>query len=387
LTFLKEEKLLMNLGIMIFSRCFACAALLFVVCSTSSNSSFAESPPTEGESLILKAHALSNTAASEEQYTRVIDLCRQASEHNLSAELVRYNNQLRSWAQNRRGEVRIKQGDLAGAATDFEVAVALVNNSWRALYNRALCSARQRQYDRALADLDKVLKLKGQFAAAYFHRGEVRRELGQFSKARADFDVYIDSRPDDPEAYAARGHVLFQLGQRKSGVADLYSALKLDSRCVSALVYRGEAFCELGYFDKAARDFRAAIEIDADSGRAYRSAAWLMATCPDENFQNGPLAVEAARKAVELAGDKPSIRELDTLAAAEANQGDFDAAKKTLVAAMKLASNTERELLASRLELYQQEKPYRIATAAKPEKIAEQAAGEVEVPVEGPELQ
>ena len=333
--------------------------------------------PVDAQSLILKAHALSNTADSIEDYDRVISLCREASQGALSVELQRYVKQLRSWNHNRRGLLRIDAGKFDDAASDFEMAVALMPNNWRALHNRALSSARAQNWARALTDLDKVLQFKNELVEAYFHRAEVHREMGQFAKARDDYDIYIDSHSDDAEAYAGRGAARFALGKRKSAVADLYNAIKLDPNNASALTYRGEAFTELGYYDKAARDLRNAIQAAPNSARAYRSAAWLMATCPEDDLRNAALALEAAGKAIELAV-APSFREFDVLAAAQANRGNFDAAKKTLTDAMRLATNLERQTLAARLKLYAQNKPLRIGTAAEPANLAE---GTVDGPV------
>ena len=68
---------------------------------------------------------------------------------------------------------------------------------------------------------------------------------------------------------------------------------------------------------------------------------------------------------------KPAFEDLDTLAAAQANRGDFDAAKRTLTQAMKVASNAQRHVLAERLKLYQQSEPYRLPGGANSEKLAD----------------
>ena len=67
-----------------------------------------------------------------------------------------------------------------------------------------------------------------------------------------------------------------------------------------------------------------------------------MATCPDENFRNPALAVEAAEKAIALDGDS-DYRYLETLAAAHANAGNFDAATVAQKKVIELAPPEQRQ--------------------------------------------
>ncbi len=87
--------------------------------------------------------------------------------------------------------------------------------------------------------------------------------------------------------------------------------------------------------------------------------AWQRATSEDENYRDGELAVEAATRACELTGwGRDSM--LDTLAAAYAETGDFEAAVKWQLNAIQLLQDeSEKDDYESRLKLYQQKKPYR----------------------------
>ncbi len=81
------------------------------------------------------------------------------------------------------------------------------------------------------------------------------------------------------------------------------------------------------------------MKIDDKLGAAYRGAAWIMATCPDERFRNPEAALAAAQKAMEFDGDKDP-RYIDTLAAAYAVNGQFDSAGAILEAHMdKIPAN------------------------------------------------
>jgi len=92
---------------------------------------------------------------------------------------------------------------------------------------------------------------------------------------------------------------------------------------------------------------------------AYNARAWLRATCSDEAFRNGKLAVESATRACELtAANNASF--LDTLAAACAEAGDFHAAIKWQQKAVGLLATKDplRPEIESRLLLYQANKQF-----------------------------
>ena len=93
--------------------------------------------------------------------------------------------------------------------------------------------------------------------------------------------------------------------------------------------------------------------------RALNSLAWLRATCPEADVRNGKEAVELALKACELSEWK-DWRMIDTLAAAYAEQGDFDGAIKYQKQVLQTGkSSNEYDKIKRHLALYEQHTPYR----------------------------
>ena len=90
-------------------------------------------------------------------------------------------------------------------------------------------------------------------------------------------------------------------------------------------------------------------------------AAWLMATSSDASLRNGADAVELARRAVQLVGEREPTT-LDTLAAAYAEAGRFPDAVQTARRALTLARQQGNRALAKSIEeklpLYEAQKPY-----------------------------
>ena len=114
----------------------------------------------------------------------------------------------------------------------------------------------------------------------------------------------------------------------------------------------------MGHFGEALADYARTIELDPEFAHAYRNGAWLLATCPDERYRDPENAVLGARQALEYSyGDRHVA--LDTLAAALASKGQFEAAIQTETEAVDLAPEDAKFTYLSRLQLYQDRVPFR----------------------------
>src|SRR5205823_3114801 len=123
------------------------------------------------------------------------------------------------------------------------------------------------------------------------------------------------------------------------------------------------AFCNRGYawdkkqeYEKAITDYNQAKKLDPNLADAYNAPAWILATCPDAKHRDGPAAIKLATKACELVGWRDA-NDLDTLAAAYAESGDFTSALEQLNKAIAL--DPKNSLLRDHLKLLQDEKPIR----------------------------
>ena len=69
----------------------------------------------------------------------------------------------------------------------------------------------------AIADYDKALKIKPNYAETYYNRGQAKSYLGQHEAAIADYDKAIQLNPKEAEAHNNRGVSKVSLGQFKMG--------------------------------------------------------------------------------------------------------------------------------------------------------------------------
>src|SRR5271157_1708182 len=92
-----------------------------------------------------------------------------------------------------------------------------------------------------------------------------------------------------------------------------------------------------------------------------RALTWLLATCPNRAFRDGPRAVQEGTMACELTHWKSAER-LDALSAAYAEAGDFTWAVKWQAQAVKLLPPGDKKLLRlylARQAMYEFRHPYR----------------------------
>lgn len=145
--------------------------------------------------------------------------------------------------------------------------------------------------------------------------------------------------------------------------AALYTAaLKMRPDPVNAaMLYmeRGAVHAEWKRHGAAVADYDRASRLRPREAWLHNDAAWLRATSPDPAVRNGKMAVRQATRACELTAWKDSD-ELDTLAAAYAEVGDFDAALRWQKEAIARAPLAQRTKMHRRLSLYQNRTPYRL---------------------------
>jgi tetratricopeptide (TPR) repeat protein len=324
---------------------------------------------------VRQVFAKSKTAKTIADYNEILAGCTEALAGKNDPATRKYLVQLKGWAANRRGEAYSQEAAQLSsegkveearerdqqALADFETAVTTDPTRWKALHNRGVSYALVGRYEEALNDLTKAIELNGLYVNTWFNRAEVRYELGQYEDAANDYTEVIDRQPDDFGAYTGRGHSWFRMGEFDKALADYSRSVTLDAKSAGALVNRGDTYRQLGNWTSAAADYRAALKLDGEYGRAYRAAAWLMATCPNEKFRNVDLALSAAEKAIELDGAEDYLYH-DTLAAALASAGKYSEAVTAAEQALTSASEEARLGIEERLSLYRGGKPYRLST-------------------------
>ena len=222
-----------------------------------------------------------------------------------------------------KGSVWLSKGDTELAMRDYNEALRLNPNLALAYNHRGIAWKMKGELANAIQDYSTAIRNDPKLASAYINRGNAWLKQGEYEKAKQDFADAIQLDPLNARAFFTRGLAASKHGEFKAAIEDYTTAIRLDAKHASAYHNRANVWQQLAEFDNAIQDYSAAIQLNPLEAKSYHNLAWLLATCPQENYRHGTRAVELALKACELAQWK-NLDYLDTLAASYAEAGDWE---------------------------------------------------------------
>ena len=179
-----------------------------------------------------------------------------------------------------------------------------------------------------------------------------------------------------------RGHLYDRKKEYRKAVADYSAAIELNPRTALAYLARAHAYRPLREYARVIADCEEAIRLAPDDHGPYTNLAWLLATCVDGRIRDGKKALDYARQACKLTKYKDA-NDLENLAAAHAELGEFAEAVKWQAKAIEMATDYGEPSLRMarlRLKLFGEKKPYRDETDDETI-VPNDAANEKEAPL------
>ena len=248
------------------------------------------------------------------------------------------------------------------AQAEADKAIAAAPTRWNLYEQRAEFEKWLNQPDKSIADLDQAIKLsKTRNAQLYTERGQAFLAKKDYDRALENLKEAADIGPNDTDTLDALASAYGGKKEYAQQVATLTRLLEIEPAQVDALINRAAAHLELGQRQEALDDYRRAYKLRPYDAEAANDLSWFLCTCPDAKLRDGKRALELANHACELS-EWTQAWYIDTLAAAYAEQRDFDEAIVWQQRAIDLAGQSQKELsdeLQKRLELYKKGLPYR----------------------------
>lgn len=135
--------------------------------------------------------------------------------------------------------------------------------------NRANYYSDKKQFDRAIADYKKAIKLMPDYAEAYNNLGILYQDLNQDDNAMINFAAAIRLKPNYSEAYSNRGLLYVKVDRHELAFADYREAIRLNPKLAGAYYNRGLLYRLTHQVDLAIADFAEAIRLKPDFAEAY----------------------------------------------------------------------------------------------------------------------
>jgi Flp pilus assembly protein TadD len=219
--------------------------------------------------------------------------------------------------------------------------------------------------DRAAAEYEKAIKLQPNLPETHNNLGQIYSQKGDSQRAMQEYRLAIQYGPMIPQPYHNLGLELARNGNYDAAIPYFEKALELKPDYKETHRDLAHALRMLGYRGDAAEEYHNAMITGlADDINVVAPLAWIYATDPRPDVSNPKEALELAKKCVDWTqGQNPLM--LDTLAAAQARNGQFAEAIASAQSAQKLAQAAGQTQLAndieSRIMLYQKNQPYLVA--------------------------
>jgi tetratricopeptide (TPR) repeat protein len=220
-----------------------------------------------------------------------------------------------------------------------------------------------KQNDRALAAYEMAQRLNPASFEAAYGVWESYYQAGRFLMSYAVAPRLIRLDEKDFRAYLAVAASANMIHRNQKAIHAAEQALALNPRLVQAHNQLAGAYgsVEERQYDLAIQEFDRALKIDPNNISALSGEAYVLATCPEKKYRDGPKARELATKACK-ATEYKDWRTLNSLAVALAECGDFKEAarfQKQALLLLDAKGATAKEEFEKVLELFEKGRPYR----------------------------
>jgi tetratricopeptide (TPR) repeat protein len=265
---------------------------------------------------------------------------------------------------NNLGRMLEKAGRLADAELEYRRATQLDPQNSQAWRNLARLLGMRGLWQEAVTAGRRARDLKPEDADLRLLGGMDLLHAGDFRGAEREFEVALGIDPRLAQAWYCLGTIQMIEGEKASALESLSRAVSL--RPEPAYFYAlAQSLRQWNRVEDANQLFERARKTDPGWIKIANDLAWTMSTSPDDSMRNGRYALWLANQICQTVDDKNAAC-LETLAAAQAEMGDFTAARATLTDWLARfggqASPERRKVIERELRGYDRGERYRVVT-------------------------
>jgi tetratricopeptide (TPR) repeat protein len=257
---------------------------------------------------------------------------------------------------NNLGRALEAKGRMAEAMGEFQTALRISPNDSDTETNIGAAFLENGDLDEAINHLLTAIQNQPRNAEAYINLGNAYLQKREIDSAIATYSATLQLPYDHAETQLSLANAFRQKGDLENAIVHFRLALELRPDYADAHNNLGNTFRQQGRIAEAIREYEAALSSQPRSTIIENNLAWLLATAANPALRNGARAVQLAEQAVRDTGGGDPVM-LHTLAAAYAENGDFDQAMSAANAALAIANangiTSLADSLRSKIALYQ----------------------------------
>lgn len=208
-------------------------------------------------------------------------------------------------AEPANADARHLLGMVAFAKKDFEAAwhcisqaIALNDRDERYHLNGANALRSLNRNDEALAHYDQAVKIKPDYAEAWFNRALLLLQTQRFDDAQKSFEKAALQRPGSPELPYNWGVALSGLKRHAEALASFEKAISLRPDFIQAHYNRGVTLAELRRFEEALASYDTVLGFRPEDAQTHNNRANMLA-----ELGRNAAALEAYNRAIALKPD------------------------------------------------------------------------------------
>jgi len=274
-----------------------------------------------------------------------------------------------------RGKVHLAKKNAELAKLDMDRVLELSKGDVEGLMLRAKIAMEADDIESARKDVDDAIELAPDLVELILMRSAIASEQKRFGDAIIDLQKIVKNQPSEAGKNVGllmQLGLLYSLDNRPSQAIKIFGqVVKADPDYWQAYRMRGDTFLAVKEYANAIEDFEKALKLvpldNEERSAILNNLSWTLSTSLNDSIRNGKRSLELGLEACELTKyERPHI--LSTLAAAYAEQGDFDKAVEWSEKAVKLGREKDEpqlDQLEAELESYRKKTPWREKTETK----------------------
>ena len=172
-------------------------------------------------------------------------------------------------AYNLLGAALIRQNQYDEAVDQFRKALKLQPNSADAHGNLAVALQRHGRRDEAIEHYQLALHLRPRYPQAHYNFATALEEAGRLTEAMDHYSRTLSERPNFVDARFNLGSVLLRLERYDEAIVQFQQVLQLDPNSPDTLNNLGVAFDRKGRLDEALRCYQKVVGLKPDDAKAF----------------------------------------------------------------------------------------------------------------------